>query len=209
MLLAVGMYCCSVRLDINLSMSPSESNWERHRATYTPIHFFAKAIGMWIQPALHRPISDPLGLGINLGHNDFRLLSSSFSRAIQTPKSTEYVFVSLQHVGLSTDVRIAYSGSQPSPPVHETLLAWIGKGAKTGSNMSGTERLDFTILVVLFGVLVAAVSTFSILTNQIFVSLPSSEMQWLTSPTEKAPVGYSSDQAGLLVSPLRRSHSGT
>jgi FLVCR family MFS transporter 7 len=38
--------------------------------------------------------------------------------------------------------------------------------------MSGTERLDFTILVALFGVLVAAVSTFSIFTNQIFVCSP-------------------------------------
>lgn len=69
-----------------------------------------------------------------------------------------------------THIEIAYAGSQPSPPVHKTLLAWIGKGANGKSNMSGTERLDFTILVILFGVLVAAVSTFSIFTNQIFVS---------------------------------------
>lgn len=56
--------------------------------------------------------------------------------------------------------------------MHETLLAWVGKGVKGQSNLSSTERLDFTILVVLFGVLVAAVSSFSIFTNQIFVSLP-------------------------------------
>ena len=55
--------------------------------------------------------------------------------------------------------------------MRETLLAWIGKGVKGKSNMSGTERLDFTILVILLGVLAAAVSAFSIFTNQIFVSL--------------------------------------
>lgn len=156
------------------------------------------AIGQLIPPFISTPkhsvygysppylvlISDTLVLGIDLGHNDFHLLSSSLARAIQTSKSTEYVVISLQRIGLSIDVRIAYSGSQPSPPVSDTLLAWVGKETKRGSSMSGTERLDFTILVVLFGVLVAAVSTFSIFTNQIFVSphlLPNyggSHLQW-------------------------------
>jgi len=77
--------------------------------------------------------------------------------------------------------------------------------------MSGTERLDFTILVVLFGVLVAAVSTFSIFTNQIFVSLPSSSDVSAVAhiANKKAPVGYSSDQAGFLVSPECRPQGGT
>jgi len=144
-----------------------------------------------------------LCLGINLSHHHFSLLPSRYSRAIQTSNSTEYVLVSLQHNDLSTHVEIAYAGSQPSPPMRETLLAWVGKGVKGKSNLSGTERVDFTILVVLFGVLVAAVSTFSIFTNQIFVSLPTypeaSPVAHIVN--EKAPVGYSSDQAGLLVSP--------
>ena len=102
------------------------------------------------------------------------------------------------------DVGLAYSGSQPSPPVHQTLLAWVGKGAKGESDMSNTERLDFTILVILFSVLAAFVSTFSILTNQIFVSLRflSGASAVAHISNGKAPVGYSSDQAGFLVSPL-------
>ena len=153
---------------------------------------------------------DALTIGTNLGHNDFSLLSSRFSRAIQTSDSTEYA--SLLRIGLLTHVGIAFAGSQPSPPVHKTLLAWVGKGAKGESSMSGTERLDFTILVVLFGVLVAAVSTFSIFTNQIFVSSPSScrcGSAVAHIAYGKAPVGYSSDQAGFLVSEMCRLQSGT
>ncbi len=119
-------------------------------------------------------MSNILCLGVNIGHNDFSLLSSRYSRAVQTSHSTKYVFVSLQRSDFLTHVEIAYAGSQPSPPMHETLLAWIGKGVRGKSNMSGTERLDFTILVIIFGVLVAAASTFSIFTNQIFVSPPTS-----------------------------------
>jgi hypothetical protein len=118
-----------------------------------------------------------LCLGINISHHDVSLLPSRYSRAIQTPNSTKYVFISLQRNYFSTHVETAYAGSQPSPPMHETLLAWVGKGVKGKSNLSGTERLDFTILVVVFGVLVAAVSTFSIFTNQIFVSTPGTPKQ--------------------------------
>lgn len=172
MFLAVGMYSHSERLEICLSVSSSEPDRKRHRSTYPPIHFYAKAIGMWICPLYIVPMSNTLCLGTYLGHNDFNFLSSRYSRPVQTSNSTKYVFVPLQRNDLSTHVEIAYSGSQPSPPMHETLLAWVGKGVKGQSNLSSTERLDFTILVVLFGVLVAAVSSFSIFTNQIFVSLP-------------------------------------
>ena len=119
-------------------------------------------------------MSDISCSGINIGHPDFSLLSSRDSRAVQTSHSTKYVIDSFQRSDILTHVEIAYAGSQPSPPMRETLLAWIGKGVKGKSNMSGTERLDFTILVILLGVLVAAVSTFSIFTNQIFVSPPTS-----------------------------------
>ena len=119
-------------------------------------------------------MSDIPSSGINIGHPDFSLLSSRDSRAVQTSHSTKYVFLSFQRSDILTHVEIAYAGSQPSPPMRETLLAWIGKGVKGKSNMSGTERLDFAILVILFGVLVAAVGAFSIFTNQIFVSLRTS-----------------------------------
>ena len=119
-------------------------------------------------------MSDISCSGINIGHPDFSLLSSRYSRAVQTSHSTKYVFVSFQRSYFLTHVETAYAGSQPSPPMRETLLAWIGKGVKGKSNMSGTERLDFTILVISFDVLVAAVAAFSVFTNQIFVSLPTS-----------------------------------
>src|SRR4051812_34760809 len=84
----------------------------------------------------------------------------------------------------------AFAGSRQSPSFSDTLLALIGRprtpqasaGARTGNDQvvseellgitfTKTERVDFAILVLVFGVLVGAISAFSILINQI-VSLP-------------------------------------
>ena len=46
MLLAVGMYPRGVHLNIRLRVSSSEPDRRRHRSTYPPIHFYAKAIGI-------------------------------------------------------------------------------------------------------------------------------------------------------------------
>lgn len=80
----------------------------------------------------------------------------------------------------------AFAGSRRSPSFPDTLLALIGRprtpqtsaGASAGDEQvvseellgitfTNTERLDFAILTLVFGVLVGAISAFSILINQI------------------------------------------
>ncbi|KIM22324.1 hypothetical protein M408DRAFT_291135 [Serendipita vermifera MAFF 305830] len=94
-----------------------------------------------------------------------------------------------------------FAGSRPSPPFKETLLALIGRprarptstsaaaGTESeellGVTFTNTERIDFAILTLVFGVLVGAISAFSILINQIF-----------------APVGYSDESSGFIGAAL-------
>jgi len=85
-----------------------------------------------------------------------------------------------------THFLVAYSGSRRSPPFTDTLLALIGRprsrpsssGTQAvdehgspeellGVTFTNTERVDFVILVLVFGVLVGAISAFSILITQI------------------------------------------
>ncbi|PFH46175.1 hypothetical protein AMATHDRAFT_77780 [Amanita thiersii Skay4041] len=75
-----------------------------------------------------------------------------------------------------------YAGSKPSPPLQSLLLAMIGKENMTSdAYMSPRSRVDFAIVMLLFGVLVAATNTFAILSAQIL-----------------EPVGYSEDISGLM-----------
>jgi MFS transporter, FLVCR family, MFS-domain-containing protein 7 len=53
-------------------------------------------------------------------------------------------------------LRVAYSGSKKTPPFLHLLRAWIGMKVPTESFMSRREQFDFTILVLIFGVMVAA-----------------------------------------------------
>ena len=66
---------------------------------------------------------------------------------------------------------VAFAGSKQSPPFIPILLALIGGRSKSenGEELSftNTERIDFAILSIVFGVLVGAISSFSILINQI------------------------------------------
>ncbi|PVF99442.1 MFS general substrate transporter [Serendipita vermifera] len=80
-----------------------------------------------------------------------------------------------------------YAGSRRSPPFLSTVLALFGrqgKGEYENLTFTSTEKLDFAILVIVFGVLVGCISSFSILTNQI------------------APVGYSEETAGFVGAAL-------
>lgn len=81
----------------------------------------------------------------------------------------------------------AYAGSKPPASLRGLLLAMAGRPPNRESTMTVRERIDFAVIVVVFGILVAAyvlaasptsdtdrraysTASFSILTNQIFVS---------------------------------------
>ncbi|THU99971.1 MFS general substrate transporter [Dendrothele bispora CBS 962.96] len=72
-----------------------------------------------------------------------------------------------------------FTASQQSAPLPELLRDLVGKSASP--RMSNRARLDFLIIALIFGTLVGATNTFSILTSQIM-----------------EPVGYSSDTSGLM-----------
>ncbi|KAF8514456.1 MFS general substrate transporter [Hysterangium stoloniferum] len=74
-----------------------------------------------------------------------------------------------------------FAGSLPSPPLMETVRALVGRPRPAEQRLERRDRLDFLLLCMSFGVYVAGTNSFSLLTNEIF-----------------APVGYSSDQAGIM-----------
>lgn len=74
-----------------------------------------------------------------------------------------------------------YAGSKPSPSLMSLLRAMAGKTVPPEAHMSSRERIDFGIMILIFGTLVAASNAFAILTAQIF-----------------QPVGYSADVSGFL-----------
>ncbi|KAK7461987.1 hypothetical protein VKT23_008419 [Stygiomarasmius scandens] len=72
-----------------------------------------------------------------------------------------------------------FTASQQSAPLPELLRDLVGKSSS--SQMSNRARFDFVIIALIFGTLVGATNTFSILTSQIM-----------------EPVGYDSDTSGLM-----------
>ncbi|TFK68705.1 MFS general substrate transporter [Pluteus cervinus] len=74
-----------------------------------------------------------------------------------------------------------YSGSQESPSLSSLLRAMVGRPKAGDSPMSLRERADFVILNLIFGVLVAAVNGFTVLSAQIL-----------------QPMGYSADVSGFM-----------
>ncbi|KAJ3877744.1 major facilitator superfamily domain-containing protein [Lentinula edodes] len=74
-----------------------------------------------------------------------------------------------------------YAASNPSASFSHLARDVIIGGRSHGAKMSRRQRFDFMIIAWIFGILVAATNTFSILTSQI--------MQ---------PVGYSDDISGLM-----------
>ncbi|KAJ3975765.1 major facilitator superfamily domain-containing protein [Lentinula raphanica] len=74
-----------------------------------------------------------------------------------------------------------YAASMPPTSFNHLARDVIFGGQSHGAQMTGRQRFDFVIIAWIFGILVAATDTFSILTSQI--------MQ---------PVGYSDDISGLM-----------
>ncbi|KAG9054608.1 hypothetical protein FS842_004676 [Serendipita sp. 407] len=64
-----------------------------------------------------------------------------------------------------------FAGSRPSPPFTDTMAALFGRQKMSEDDgsptFSKTEKIDFAIIATVFGVLVGAISSFSILISQI------------------------------------------
>ncbi|EPQ57161.1 MFS general substrate transporter [Gloeophyllum trabeum ATCC 11539] len=89
-------------------------------------------------------------------------------------------------VGSAPPTPPTYIASQHSPSLKSLLRAMAGKQDRsTPAYMTIRERMDFAIMILIFGVLVSATNTFSILSDQYM-----------------SPVGYSSDISGLMGATL-------
>ncbi|KAH7339686.1 major facilitator superfamily domain-containing protein [Rhizoctonia solani] len=124
-------------------------------------------------------IANPIGAALS------QLIAPAFSSV----RTSVLILAIVTSVAAPTAIFIAskppipptYAGSHPSPPAIQIFRAFIGKSRQGETFMSLRERLDMTIVTLLFGAFVGAFSAFSILINQIF-----------------APYGYSSDAAGIM-----------
>ncbi|KAJ3570015.1 hypothetical protein NP233_g4678 [Leucocoprinus birnbaumii] len=90
---------------------------------------------------------------------------------------TPFIFL----IGNAPPTPPTYAGSKPSPPLMSLLRAMVGQTVPQEAYMSRRERIDFAIIIIVFGTLVAASNAFAILTAEIF-----------------QPVGYSADVSGFL-----------
>ncbi|KAF7375285.1 Major facilitator superfamily domain-containing protein 7 [Mycena sanguinolenta] len=78
-----------------------------------------------------------------------------------------------------------YSGSTKSPSLVVLIKEMLGKEGTPESHMEPRERIDFGILLLIFGTLVASSNSFALLSGQIMV-----------------PEGYSDHDAGLMGATL-------
>ncbi|KAJ7449413.1 hypothetical protein B0H11DRAFT_2332146 [Mycena galericulata] len=74
-----------------------------------------------------------------------------------------------------------YSASKKSPGLLSLLRVMLDKGRPTDPSMSLRERIDFTIILFVFGILSSAGNVFAVLTAEIL-----------------QPAGYSADTAGFM-----------
>ncbi|KAF8739746.1 MFS general substrate transporter, partial [Rhizoctonia solani] len=74
-----------------------------------------------------------------------------------------------------------FSGSHPSPPPIQTLRAFLGRSRSGEITMTPRERLDSVILLLTFGLMVAALNTLGIILAQAI-----------------APYGYTPEDAGII-----------
>ncbi|KAJ6609864.1 major facilitator superfamily domain-containing protein [Mycena sp. CBHHK59/15] len=74
-----------------------------------------------------------------------------------------------------------YAASKKSPGLPSMVRVLLGKGRSADPPMTPRERIDFTVVFFVFGVLSSATNVFAVLTAQIL-----------------QPVGYSSDTAGFM-----------
>ncbi|KAJ6577555.1 major facilitator superfamily domain-containing protein, partial [Mycena capillaripes] len=115
-----------------------------------------------------------------------QLVSSRFASVRQsvTIVSTAVVpFVLL--IGDAPPTPPTYSGSTKSPSLLVLVRAMLGKETSPESRMELRERIDFAVLLLLFGTLVASANAFALLSGQIL-----------------APQGYSDHDAGLMGATL-------
>lgn len=124
-------------------------------------------------------IANPIGVALS------QLIAPAFS----TVKDSILVLGIVTTVAVPTVLLIyplpptppTFAGSHPSPPAIQIFRAFIGRPRPEESTMTLRERMDMTIITILFGAYVGAFDAFSIFINQIF-----------------APYGYSSDAAGIM-----------
>ncbi|EIW81789.1 MFS general substrate transporter [Coniophora puteana RWD-64-598 SS2] len=109
-------------------------------------------------------IANPVGGG----------LSQLLSPLVGTPKRSLLVLAIISTVASPATLLIGerptipptYSGSKPSESISSLIRAMLGMKCSKRACMSPRERLDFALIVVLFGVLVGATTGFSILSAQ-------------------------------------------
>ncbi|KZW00223.1 MFS general substrate transporter [Exidia glandulosa HHB12029] len=88
-------------------------------------------------------------------------------------------------IGVDPPIPPTHAAATPSPPMLAMFRAMVGKEREGEPSMDMRERIDFGLLTIIFGLSVEAVSSFSILSNEIL-----------------EPYGYSSDTAGFVGAAL-------
>ncbi|KAF8070699.1 major facilitator superfamily domain-containing protein [Lyophyllum atratum] len=84
-------------------------------------------------------------------------------------------------VGTAPPSPPTFAGSKPSPSLQSLLRSILGLKTSEDSYMTIRERVDFTVVTLIFGALVGGTNTFAILSAQIL-----------------EPVGYTADESGFL-----------
>lgn len=73
-------------------------------------------------------------------------------KAPPTPPSKDFSILLLDYI---TELYLsAYSGSQPSPSLTSLLRAMAGLQTSADAYMTGRERIDFSIVTLIFGTIV-------------------------------------------------------
>ncbi|EIW81787.1 MFS general substrate transporter [Coniophora puteana RWD-64-598 SS2] len=120
-------------------------------------------------------------------------LSQVLSPLVGTPKQSILVLAVITSavapatflIGERPPTPPTYSGSQPSESIVSLVRAMLGMKCPERAYMSWRERLDFTLMILIFGALVGASNTFSILSAEYL-----------------EPAGYSDDLIGLMGASL-------
>ncbi|KAJ7593895.1 MFS general substrate transporter [Mycena floridula] len=84
-------------------------------------------------------------------------------------------------IGDSPPTPPSFAASTRTPSIWTMLREWLGSNSTAESHMTRRERFDFAIVALIFGVLVSAANSFSILSAQIL-----------------QPAGYPADISGLM-----------
>ncbi|KAJ6468306.1 major facilitator superfamily domain-containing protein [Mycena sanguinolenta] len=128
-------------------------------------------------------IANPVGGAIA------QLISSRFQSVRQSILGLAIVSTAVSPfvllIGNAPPTPPTYSGSTKSPSLVLLIREMVGKESTLESHMEPRERIDFGILLLIFGTLVASSNSFALLSGQIMV-----------------PEGYSDHDAGLMGATL-------